>query len=280
MNQKLIFFDIDGTLMGASRKVTEKNVEAIHELRKNGHKVFLCTGRSPASIDQSLIDIGFDGVVASAGSLVLINNEYVFENFINQYLLSEVMLLFTNHQVLFSLETKNAVYQAPGIKNFFDTINKERFKDNLELARTYEDREKNFKRKTLQEFDLYSTPVMKLCFISPVKENFYQCVDFLKEFFNIVIFSKPDEKYVNGEIIVKHCTKGDAVKFVTKYFKADIKETIAYGDSMNDYEMLQVAHLSVVSQKSSDELKEMADDQFEDPDNDGIYKHLKKIGLI
>lgn len=97
MNQKLIFFDIDGTLMGASRKVTEKNEEAIHELRKNGHKVFLCTGRSPASIDQSLIDIGFDGVVASAGSLVLINNEYVFENFINQYLLSEVMLLFTNH---------------------------------------------------------------------------------------------------------------------------------------------------------------------------------------
>ncbi len=280
MNQKLIFFDIDGTLMGASRKVTEKNVEAIHELRKNGHKVFLCTGRSPASIDQSLIDIGFDGVVASAGSLVLINNEYVFENFINQYLLSEVMLLFTNHQVLFSLETKNAVYQAPGIKNFFDTINKERFKDNLELARTYEDREKNFKRKTLQEFDLYSTPVMKLCFISPVKENFYQCVDFLKEFFNIVIFSKPDEKYVNGEIIVKHCTKGDAVKFVTKYFNADINDTIAYGDSMNDYEMLQVAHLSVVSQKSSDELKEMADDQFEDPDNDGIYKHLKKIGLI
>lgn len=280
MNQKLIFFDIDGTLMGASRKVTEKNVEAIHELRKNGHKVFLCTGRSPASIDQSLIDIGFDGVVASAGSLVLINNEYVFENFINQYLLSEVMLLFTNHQVLFSLETKNAIYQAPGIKNFFDTINKERFKDNLELARTYEDREKNFKRKTLQEFDLYSTPVMKLCFISPVKENFYQCVDFLKEFFNIVIFSKPDEKYVNGEIIVKHCTKGDAVKYVTKYFKADIKDTIAYGDSMNDYEMLQVAHLSVVSQKSSDELKDMADDQFEDPDNDGIYKHLKKIGLI
>ena len=190
------------------------------------------------------------------------------------------MLLFTNHQVLFSLETKNAVYQAPGIKNFFDTINKERFKDNLELARTYEDREKNFKRKTLQEFDLYSTPVMKLCFISPVKENFYQCVDFLKEFFNIVIFSKPDEKYVNGEIIVKHCTKGDAVKYVTKYFKADIKDTIAYGDSMNDYEMLQVAHLSVVSQKSSDELKDMADDQFEDPDNDGIYKHLKKIGLI
>lgn len=280
MNQKLIFFDIDGTLMGASRKVTEKNEEAIHELRKNGHKVFLCTGRSPASIDQSLIDIGFDGVVASAGSLVLINNEYVFENFINQYLLSEVMLLFTNHQVLFSLETKNAVYQAPGIKNFFDTINKERFKDNLELARTFEDREKNFKRKTLQEFDLYSTPVMKLCFISPVKENFYQCVDFLKEFFNIVIFSKPNEKYVNGEIIVKHCTKGDAVKFVTKYFNADINDTIAYGDSMNDYEMLQIAHLSVVSKKSSEQLKALADDQFDDPDEDGIYKHLKKINLI
>ena len=169
MNKKIVFFDIDGTLVGASRKITEKNKEAIHLLRENGHLAFLCTGRAPASIEPSLTDIGFDGVVASAGGLIKIGDDYVFENFINQYLLSEIMLLFTNHQVLFSLETKEAIYQAPGIKNFFDTINKEKFKDNLELARTFEDREKNFRRKTLKDFDIMTTPVMKMCFISPDK---------------------------------------------------------------------------------------------------------------
>lgn len=280
MNKKIVFFDIDGTLVGASRKITEKNKEAIHLLRENGHLAFLCTGRAPASIEPSLTDIGFDGVVASAGGLIKIGDDYVFENFINQYLLSEIMLLFTNHQVLFSLETKEAIYQAPGIKNFFDTINKEKFKDNLELARTFEDREKNFRRKTLKDFDIMTTPVMKMCFISPDKEKFFQCESFLKEFFNIVIFSDPKESYINGEIILKHCTKGDGVKFVTEYYGIPIDDSIGYGDSMNDYEMLQVAGYSVVSEKSSDMLKELADDLFEEPDHDGIYKHLKKLKLI
>lgn len=280
MNKKIVFFDIDGTLVGASRKITEKNKEAIHLLRENGHLAFLCTGRAPASIEPSLTDIGFDGVVASAGGLIKIGDDYVFENFINQYLLSEIMLLFTNHQVLFSLETKEAIYQAPGIKNFFDTINKEKFKDNLELARTFEDREKNFRRKTLKDFDIMTTPVMKMCFISPDKEKFFQCESFLKEFFNIVIFSDPKESYINGEIILKHCTKGDGVKFVTEHYDIPIDDSIGYGDSMNDYEMLQVAGYSVVSEKSSDRLKELADDLFEEPDHDGIYKHLKKLKLI
>ncbi len=280
MNKKIVFFDIDGTLVGASRKITEKNKEAIHLLRENGHLAFLCTGRAPASIEPSLTDIGFDGVVASAGGLIKIGDDYVFENFINQYLLSEIMLLFTNHQVLFSLETKEAIYQAPGIKNFFDTINKEKFKDNLELARTFEDREKNFRRKTLKDFDIMTTPVMKMCFISPDKEKFFQCESFLKEFFNIVIFSDPKESYINGEIILKHCTKGDGVKFVTEHYGMPIDDSIGYGDSMNDYEMLQVAGYSVVSEKSSDRLKELADDLFEEPDHDGIYKHLKKLKLI
>lgn len=280
MNKKIVFFDIDGTLVGASRKITEKNKEAIHLLRENGHLAFLCTGRAPASIESSLTDIGFDGVVASAGGLIKIGDNYVFENFINQYLLSEIMLLFTNHQVLFSLETKEAIYQAPGIKNFFDTINKEKFKDNLELARTFEDREKNFRRKTLKDFDIMTTPVMKMCFISPDKEKFFQCEAFLKEFFNIVIFSDPKESYINGEIILKHCTKGDGVKFITDYYGLPIEDSIGYGDSMNDYEMLQVAGYSVVSEKSSDMLKELADDLFEEPDHDGIYKHLKKLKLI
>lgn len=280
MEKKIVFFDIDGTLVGASRTVTSNNKKAIQQLRQNGHLAFLCTGRSPVSIDQDILDIGFDGVVALAGGVIKVGNDYVFENFINQYILSEVMLLFTNHHVLFSLEGKDAIYQSPGIMNFFETINKIRFKDNLELTRAFEDRVKNENRKTLKEFDINTHKIMKVCFIAHKKEDFYKCEQFLKEFFNIVVFSDEKEEYINGEIILKHCTKGDAVKFVSEYYHCSLENTMAYGDSMNDYEMLNVAKISVVSELSSDYLKNIADSIFEEPDHDGIYKSLKYYHLI
>lgn len=67
---------------------------------------------------KSIRDIGFDGIISSAGGFVSIDGKYIFENFINQYVLSEVMLLFTNAKILFSLETKDALYQTPGVQDF------------------------------------------------------------------------------------------------------------------------------------------------------------------
>ena len=85
---KYLFFDIDGTLMGPSKQVTPKTANGIKQARENGHKCFLCTGRAPVSIMKSIREIGFDGIISSAGGFVNIGGKYIFENFINQYNLS------------------------------------------------------------------------------------------------------------------------------------------------------------------------------------------------
>lgn len=54
---KYLFFDIDGTLIGPSKRVTKNTEEGIKKARANGHKTFLCTGRAPVSIMLSLIHI-------------------------------------------------------------------------------------------------------------------------------------------------------------------------------------------------------------------------------
>ena len=56
---KYLFFDIDGTLIGPSKRVTKNTEEGIKKARANGHKTFLCTGRAPVSIMKSIRDIGF-----------------------------------------------------------------------------------------------------------------------------------------------------------------------------------------------------------------------------
>lgn len=276
---KICFFDIDGTLIGRTRVITEKNLEAIRKLRENGHIAILCTGRSPSSISSSIRGIGWDGIVSSAGGYIYMNDELIFENQINPNKLLEIIYVFTKNRIMFGLETKDGIYQSPGIKEFFDEMFKKDSNPNLEAIRAKEDREFNAARKPLSDFNGV-TPVAKVTFISYDKESFERVIPYVEKDFNIVYFSKPNEPFVNGELILKHCTKGDGVKRVVEYLSADLKDTIAFGDSMNDHEMLLVANESYVSELSDEYLKSISKGQFEDPDKDGMYKLLSEIGLI
>lgn len=277
---KYLFFDIDGTLVGKSRVVTEKNKYAIQKARENGHKAFLCTGRAPTSIVGDIKSVGFDGIVCSAGGFVIINDQYIFENFINQYVLSEVMTLFINNHILFSLESKNAIYQTPGVSEFFDQKHQADLENNLELKRFFQLRKQGENRLPIQDFDILTTGITKVVFIAPNKEDFKKCEPFLEEFFHIVLFSKDNDDFINGEIILKHCTKADGIKKVVEYFHGSMEDTIAFGDSMNDYQMLEKANVAVVYKNASENLKALGDYYFDDPDKDGIYDVMKELELI
>ena len=170
---KYLFYDIDGTLVGKSKVITEKTKWAIKEAQRNGHKAFLCTGRAP--IVDEILDIGFDGVICSAGGFVIINGEYIFENLINQYLLSEVMTLFINNHILFTLETKDALYETAGVLNFFTQKHQKENQDNLELMRFLQLRRQGENRLPIHSFNILNTGVTKVCFIAPEKESIDKC---------------------------------------------------------------------------------------------------------
>ena len=276
---KICFFDIDGTIIGRSRVITEKNLEAIRCLREKGHKAILCTGRSPASIPSSIREIGWDGIVSSAGSYIYVDDQLIFENHIDSNKLLEIIYLFTKNHILFGLETKEWIYQSPGIKDFFDEMFKRDSQPNLEAVRAKEDREFNASRKPLTDFNGV-TPVAKVTFIAHDKESFERIIPYVENDFNIVYFSQPHEPFMNGELILKTCTKGDGVRRIVEFLGASMEDTIAFGDSMNDHEMLLVANKSYVSELSSEYLKSIADGEFEDPDKNGMAHLLRKLELI
>ena len=65
---KLVFLDIDGTIINFNKEISESTIKAIKKAQANGHKVFICSGRMYGIIDDFIKDIGFDGYVASAGA--------------------------------------------------------------------------------------------------------------------------------------------------------------------------------------------------------------------
>ena len=258
---KYVFFDIDGTIRGKSREITKRNKEAICKLRENGHKAFLCTGRAPVSITQDILDVGFDGVVSAAGSFIQIDGEYIYENFLDSKLLQQAIVLFSNAQVGFTLETKDELFQSG-------------------YAREYMERRQIKDTQANPEYDPGKDKVTKIVFIAYDKYALLDTVPHLSKDFNVVVFSKPEDDFINGEIISKNCTKADAIERVMDYYHASMEDTIAFGDSMNDYQMLEKANQGIVFEGAKEKLLDIAYDTFKDPDQDGIALSLEKLGLI
>ena len=73
MNRKLIFLDIDGTLLPPGEMlIPDSTLQALRAARANGHKLFLCTGRN-LRMTAPLLEYGcFDGAICSAGGYVLV----------------------------------------------------------------------------------------------------------------------------------------------------------------------------------------------------------------
>lgn len=55
---KIIFIDVDETLLDYENKLPQSAVKAIQQARANGHKVYICTGRSKAEVYDYIWDIG------------------------------------------------------------------------------------------------------------------------------------------------------------------------------------------------------------------------------
>ena len=61
-----IFVDVDGTLLDNKQQIPESAVYAIQNACKKGHYVFLNTGRCKAELFESILNIGFDGIICSS----------------------------------------------------------------------------------------------------------------------------------------------------------------------------------------------------------------------
>ena len=240
--------------------------EAICKLRENGHKAFLCTGRAPVSITQDILDVGFDGVISAAGSFIQIDGKYIYENFLDSKRLQQAIVLFSNAQVGFTLETKDELFQSGYAREYMERRQIKDTQANPELARFFEKRNQAF--KPITEYNPGKDKVTKIVFIAYDKYALLDTVPHLSKDFNVVLFSKPEDDFINGEIISKNCTK------------ASMEDTIAFGDSMNDYQMIEKVNKGIVFEGAKEKLLDISYDTFIDPDQDGIALSLEKLGLI
>ncbi|MBR5207559.1 MAG: HAD hydrolase family protein, partial [Erysipelotrichaceae bacterium] len=112
---KVIFIDVDGTLTNYENVIPDSAKCAIQKVRRNGHKVYICTGRSKAEIPEEIINIGLDGMILGNGSYVESDNQLIMHRLITKEQCQHIVDWLTSRGLEFYLESNNGLFAS---KNF------------------------------------------------------------------------------------------------------------------------------------------------------------------
>ncbi|MBS6686287.1 MAG: HAD family hydrolase [[Clostridium] spiroforme] len=277
MKRKSIFLDVDGTLVSGHATMNPKVVEAINRARQNGHYVFICTGRNKTGIKYELAKANFDGIIASAGSYIEIDNKVIHSVYFNKLLVDKISKVFDENNIYYNYECTDVTYMSKKmVELFIGGVNFE--SGNIELEKMMQE---EFKKFSIQDLSLYNNQdIHKICFIATDQNDVERAKKQLGDDVNMVIHDIFDATTINGELISKVDNKATAIKQVIDYLGIDKKDTIAFGDSMNDYEMINFVECGIAMGNACKELKEVASRVCRSVDEDGIYYEFIELGLI
>lgn len=274
MNRKLIFLDIDGTLTPpGSNEPPASALAAIRSAQKAGHKVFLCTGRNPAMLSP-LLQYGFDGYIGCAGGYVAAGEEVLYDCPMTEEQRVTALELLKESGVFRTIEAKDGSYCDENLKEFLRNSKA----NNSEFLRWRKAIEERLSIRPIREYD--GRPIYKIVFMCEREEQLDPVRAVLGDQFNFVLQDAFDRGCLNGEMINRKFDKGTAVKLVTGRLGYDISDTIGFGDSMNDKEMIEVVGKSVCMANGSPTLQGISDMVCPAVEDDGLAKAFEQLGLL
>lgn len=274
--RRIIFFDIDGTLTEPGTNVIpESALKGIRGAQAKGNYVFLCTGRNYDMLSP-LLHYGFDGVIGSAGGYIECGGKVIYDCPMTEEQRIRAMNTLQENGVFRTVECKDGSYTDEGFKEFLRTHAEEG--GNSELLRWREQIEKSLNIRPMEEY--HGQPVYKMVIMSESEERLEIPRKVLEKDFNFCIQAPDKFGFINGEVINRQFHKGKGVERVCEYLNIPVEDTVAFGDSMNDLEMMETAGLSICMANGSQKLKEIADYVCPSVKEDGVYQAMEKFGLM
>lgn len=276
MNRKLIFLDIDGTLVSALSSPSPLVQKAVRGARANGHLVFLCTGRNLPIISADILDLGFDGVIASAGAYVCVGDRILLDYVQPEEQIQQCLAVFHGLGMFCRIETREGIYMDSQMESLLRSADPD--PRNSELIRMQKELEE---RLSVRDYAAYPRQgAYKVCFTAASPEALEKAREALEDRFAFAVHSfHRTGAFINGEIIPREVDKGRAMEMVCREFGAPLEDAIAFGDSMNDEPMLRRAGVGVAMDNACEELKALADVICEDVSEDGVYHELHRRGI-
>lgn len=260
MTYKSVFLDIDGTILKPDHTYSPSTKDAIIQLKNQNIEVFFATGRPLHELstlaDELMIDsfIAYNGAYATYQGKTVVN-EPMDPNIIKQFI---ELGKENGQEIVFYTRDRNyfTSLDHPVVKNFIELFS---LKQNALFTNDMLDKVLGVTIMNLDQDLLESYECDEDIHLSQVNvEGFKNCYD----------------------VIRSRVNKGEAVKSIFKVLDITKDQAIAFGDGMNDKEMLATVGEGFAMGNASPHLIPYAKYQTSSVSNDGIYAGLQKLGLM
>jgi Cof subfamily protein (haloacid dehalogenase superfamily) len=257
---KVLFLDIDGTIITPDDKIEDSTIEAVSKVQEQGVEVFLATGRPIHEILDIAKNLKINSFIGYNGAYGVYKGDDLYQDcmpgsLVENYLkivheLNHEMVLYTNNDNVFtSLE-------SPLVKKF---IKKFQFNKN----------------ELYTQSDLNHILGITLINVNKNEAHHYLNKD------GIHLAQVNVEGLENCfDVIRDHVNKGFGVNCVLKHLGIGKEAAIAFGDGLNDKEMLMNVGESFAMGNAHPKLFSLAKHKTTAVGHSGILNGLKTLGLI
>lgn len=255
MNKHLIAIDSDGTLKNSEGKITERTSYIINKIIKEGHYVVICTARPRYHAVDISKKLNLSNYIISS------NGAEVYDRLIDKVIYSKYISKALVKKIYDSAREYNirTVYACDGIEYATQRIVNESqiLLDDNNIA------------------ELLNSKIKHIIIVDDKIELVDKYREYVVKKFKAYIADKSSYKDYNCFTITNRLTsKGNALKFLTKYLDISKSNIIAIGNDNNDISMIKYAKIGLAVDNSTDYLKKVADKIIPSNDDEGVYQFL------
>ena len=267
-NYNMLVLDIDGTLVGSDKTISEKTREAIIKAQQRGKIVAIASGRSIAGIRKTASNISLEqygGYVIAYNGTTVVNcktGECIYNQMVPKELVKPVYEAAKRVNagiVIYNDNTKEMI-SGNGLNEYI--------KIDAEACNVTINEVSDFVKAVNFPFNKF--------LLSGKPEHMAEVEKIMaKEFGDRLNVFRSDPFYV--ELLPRYVDKGVAVEKLVKHLDIQREKVICIGDSYNDLPMLRFAGMGVAMGNAQQEVKEMADYVTASNDEDGIVNVIDKF---
>ena len=266
MSVKIIFSDIDGTILTDDKKVPALTAKAMKAVVAKGLKFVLVSARMPEAIYPITDGIGLERmpVISYGGGFVLTEDETVLHD--------KKMPLDDTKKILTAFNRwQNISINYYAGRNWYVRAVDANIQHEMNITQATAE---------IADFDklvdenVLPNKIMIIC-APPTCEEMERELGKMFPALNVVR-SAP---YLL-EIMDKSVSKAVGIEILLRHYNFGVDDAVAFGDNYNDIEMLEYIPRSVAMGNAPDAIKKIAADVTDTNEESGIYTYLVKAGII